>query len=1586
VLPVLRGEFDALQVEPPDLAGEAAEFRLYGSTSNGTDEVHQCKRQHATSWTVNALEAEGVLQPFGAHLASGTHVVFASSTPSVLRTLAEKAPPLSAQEWSANLNQAEQSARDELVRIWSLDERGVHDRLTRLTVHTMDEASLRFAVLEALAAAMDADPDAALSLLGAFVLDHLMERLTAGQIWDFLRDKGFSPRVGSDPALSERVRGLTDRYVHGVQQARPARLPLLARAEVDQVVQALTAPEGPYTVAVTGRPGGGKSTVLASVCERLAGLGVVVGPLRLDVATEAATAEGLGGQESIGFGGPPGRILGRAAAGELAVLVVDQLDALSAQSGRGEPVLDGVRETLEQARAIPNVRVLAACRSHDLKYDRRLRRLLTVEPAIGDDENPESLVEIHVGDLSPEQVRQAVSQLGLPEEIPPPLVTLLRNVFNLSLLADVVDDASTRGELGDLDLRSLRTRMDLLAEYHRRVGRRLQPTLGLNEYARAVFHIARLLGDSGQLSLMWDALADIAGTVEVLIHEGVLAASGRRLRLFHEAYFDYVFALQHLQAGWTSSDLLQDDPQDVPRRGQVRAVLSLEREQDPDTYAVDLRGVLDHQAVRSHMRAAALAWLTDLRSIRDEELELVLETAVSTEDRLRWEAVRTLSSESFVRTLNDRGLLPVVAQVIADRQTARADSPARTLADLNPSDCAYLLFESCRYLPEEASTACLPLASDPTTAARWVPALLRTVFLAGPNAGPTTAALFCTLTETLSRHAMETRPSKSGGGDASTAPLDEDDAAILDGAIRALFATDGLHALRNLAQRSPALAVQAVKAWLTAGAALAEARGAIFAFDAGPLPSQPSGLRIFEACATSAPVEFAQAVAPFLVKQLLLSAIAGPRWRPFGEPRDPDQGLRYDLVRPYGNDGHGLDDEIHDALHAALQLAAAQHPEETKPVIDRLGETDLFTAQQLAAAAYSRGAPSLLDDALTWAAAPRVRGLPAGHIQGWAWGEVLAQAAATGSADQRETAVRLALSPYTNLDLDLVASGNEQAARGRLHADRREHVEVARGIGAEQLTALSRITRRLGKDTPELLRSRQAVLERLLGSAPDQPLPSVTVSDSGSPVPDEVSRELTDDQWLDLLRSRPDDQDRYAVDGVSGVSLQQLEAVTKEQPGRFARLVSRTGAGINSAAVAAIMRGLTSPAEALSSEDERAALDAARTVFSWTPRLFDSQLCWLIGSLIDRYLPDDVLHMVTAVAQTAADPPRETWQQGGGDIVSAGMNCDRGRAVTTIAGLLSPAATRARRASILLPALEAVLDDAADQVRVMLPPAIVRAYLADKGAAIHLAQRWLDRTTDEGLQAPELERLAWQITLTRPSLGVRLIRRMLTSVHDDTRTRAGLLAALISLRQPDSQPDSGMATAESLLRTAFQNTAARKGVAMLLAQLVDELPETSNQAGGTNSGGHPDQHMLVGLLDDSDSEVRTAALGFAHNLTQPFGRYRNLLAATATSQAFREHPGSLLYALSEQAGDLPTETLELCEHWFSNNAETAGDIRTAAAGDAYFVTDIVLSIHARAAVGSAERTRSLDLLDRLIEAGAAEANKKVDDAAYAQDI
>jgi hypothetical protein len=378
--------------------------------------------------------------------------------------------------------------------------------------------------------------------------------------------------------------------------------------------------------------------VLASACKRIAMMGFVVGPLRLDAAAEAWTADELGTQVGMRFGGPPARIVARAAGGERAVLVIDQLDALSVLTGRGDTVLAGVEDMLAQARATGNLRLLIACRTHDLTHDRRLRQLIVDERPDRAGSEPEDLLTVAVGDLDPEQVRHALSVLGvLPAKMSPRLQQLLAKAFNLSLVANIVRDShGSHGVLGEeFDLGSMRSRLDLLAEYDRRLGRRLRPTLGADGYVAAVSRIARFLSDSGGLSLPRRAVADIPDKIDALLHEGVLVADQSLLRFFHDEYFDFIFARQHIQAGGTAEGLVHGDAQDLLRRGQVRAVLSLQRQEEAPTYAPDLRAMLDPQVTRSHIRAAVLTWLSDQPSPLDHELATVLAIAENAKDPLR---------------------------------------------------------------------------------------------------------------------------------------------------------------------------------------------------------------------------------------------------------------------------------------------------------------------------------------------------------------------------------------------------------------------------------------------------------------------------------------------------------------------------------------------------------------------------------------------------------------------------------------------------------------------------------------------------------------------------------------------------------------------------------------------------------------------------------------------------------------------------------------------------------------------------------------------------------------------------------------
>src|SRR5205814_6793944 len=115
------------------------------------------------------------------------------------------------------------------------------------------------------------------------------------------------------------------------------------------------------------------------------------------------------------------------------------------------------------------------------------------------------------------------------------------------------------------------------------------------------------------------------------------------------------------------------------------------------------------------------------------------------------------------------------------------------------------------------------------------------------------------------------------------------------------------------------------------------------------------------------------------------------------------------------------------------------------------------------------------------------------------------------------------------------------------------------------------------------------------------------------------------------------------------------------------------------------------------------------------------------------------------------------------------------------------------------------------------------------------------------------------------------------------------LADLRHMGPPD--PD-GAPSATTLLHQALAGAASRKGVALLLAELVDELPEPPSYDGASADPKRADRSLLVQLLNDPDNEVREFAIRFALDLTTPLDANAKLLSATATSRAFTDHPAA----------------------------------------------------------------------------------------------
>ena len=181
----------------------------------------------------------------------------------------------------------------------------------------------------------------------------------------------------------------------------------------------------PEADAAAGHLDDGRRTILAGAAG--AGKSVVAGqvvaiarhrqwPVRVvsaDRLPDASTTTQLGVE--LGLPDSPGTVLAAVAAGGDALLVIDQLDAISVTSGRHPERLGLVNDLLREVRSYPNLRVLLACRQFDIDNDRALR-------AVADEDNA---AVVGIGTLNEQQIRAGLADAGLTAPVPARLMRLL---------------------------------------------------------------------------------------------------------------------------------------------------------------------------------------------------------------------------------------------------------------------------------------------------------------------------------------------------------------------------------------------------------------------------------------------------------------------------------------------------------------------------------------------------------------------------------------------------------------------------------------------------------------------------------------------------------------------------------------------------------------------------------------------------------------------------------------------------------------------------------------------------------------------------------------------------------------------------------------------------------------------------------------------------------------------------------------------------------------------------------------------------------------------------------------------------------
>jgi hypothetical protein len=1438
---LLLGRASALRIEVPGEDGFGSEFRL---TVEGVAEWHQAKRQRAAGpWTVNALITEGVLPSWQANLRRGERCVFVASTGAdELRELGDRARTAESwDEFDTEFLAAKyvRTGFERLQRAWKgLSEEDVYRALRRVWVRAIGEGELRDWINDRLRALVaGAEPATIAAVLAQFADDSVHCELSATDIWANLAKHGVTPRdLDRDAAVVRRIEDSPDAYL---ARLRPLYIGghELQRPEADTAAEHLL--DRRRTV-LAGAAGSGKSVVTAQVVslarERRWPVLVLSADRLPDVATTAQLGSKLGLPES------PATVLAAVAAGGDALLVIDQLDAVSVTSGRHPERLRLVNDLLREVRSYPRVRTLLACRQFDIDNDRGLRAVAHEDDA----------AVVAVGDLDAEQIRQVLADAGLATALPAPLMQLLAVPLHLALFvelaqADVVDVASAR------------TVTELYDRYWsmKRDACRLARG-GTDEWLPVIERLVERMNDRQELSVPEPVVDDLDQQVRIMASEGVLTVDQGRVTFFHETFFDYCFARQFLASGDSLRDLLTSSEQDLFRRSQVRQILAYERGADNATYLADLGWLLSSPDVRLHIKALVLDLLGTVPDPTSQEWQLLRPLATDPQWPLHlrlWQAIR-----------NHPAWFPVLD---ADGTWAMLLRAGDDLADR-------AIWALTRCAADNVDRVIDLLAAAPLdvwqSRRRW---FLRVADV---------------------HHAR-------GFVDLLIAAID-------DGEFDAM---DLPHMLRDLAHAQPVWGAEVLAAFVRRAAA-----------DEATNPFDPSRRlrgasrygREVRAIAKGVPAEYVDRLLPLLLDAMHANA------RPDRQGTELVQDALWSHHLYRGR--LSLSHDLYDAMGDAIARLAEVDPVHAATVFARLRAEPYESAAFLLAHGYAGNPAAFADEAAEWlATTPGARRLGYSDASAWVTRELVA-----------------AISPHC-----APARFDQLVSALMYYAPRYERTH--KGLRARGITELCLLNGIDPVRRPAEVDRRLAELRRKFNRDDAARPRGVTGGVVPPPIPEDRARRMSDRHWLTAMQhysaSDATNWRNGRLVGDAWTQAQVLEALTKEDPQRFARLLLRIPAGTAEAYTGGILRGLV---------DARIDNDLLVKVCRHAHHVGGSDANRWLVRLIEAHaagpLDDELIEMVAAIATDDPDPaprePDEEWD--GGSIDSAALNSSRSAAALALRNLLAEEPARLR---LVEPALHRVVTDPQAEVRAAAAASLAPLLDSNPELALRMFHRAVDQAPGELLGSRYVEHFLRNAVQGRRYADVaEPLERMLADPDDEARQAAARLVTLAAFFDPslDNEVDTLLGGPDDAIRAAAVE---------VFADNITYAPRRDRTI-----------VVISATLLDPVKEVRESAERAFYQLDdQPLTDYAELITALANSPDFADGTTAALHTLESSRQLLPPSTLDLCEAFVAAHKHDIGDISTAAAGDVTFVVRLTLRIHAQHTT-LAVRRRCLDLIDKLV--------------------
>jgi hypothetical protein len=651
---MLRGDAENIRIESPGVI--KAEFVV---TSAGRKVLHQAKRSHPSGkWTLAALANDGLLHAIFDQLqGNDARFVFVSgSKAEELHTLVERA------QQSANLEEFEShfiSGKEQRANFESLklcwdgtDSATTYDVLRRIEVRVSDEWGLENAIDWGLRALFLTDQQAIASELRALAQDSVHKTITRDGLISHLAGLGYHLRHLRDvPNAALAIQQITTDYLTCARRKLIQDI-LISRDATAQLLKRLELAEAGSDSVLTGTAGSGKTACVVELVDAARHSGMPVLAFRLDRIKPVTTAVKLGNE--IGLEESPALVLQAAATTGEALLVIDQLDAVSSLSGHSLDLLDAVEDLLAEVRGLRGHRrlhVVLACRAFDWENDHRFRSLRLTNGA-----------RVSVSEFSAEETKAVLAKAGFAVQLfQSRQIALLRLPQNLALFLDGTTARSSAPLFG--------TAKDLFDNYwafkRGKVAQQAQPAPC--QWCEVIDTLCAEMAQTQQLSVTRELLDRYEQYANRMVSEGVLTYDGKRYGFAHESFFDYCFARAFAGRALSLPDFLASAEQHLFRRSQVRQVLAYLRDADRVRYSRELSRLLTDDRIRTHLKDMALAFLMAVPDPTSDEWGVIepwltvslaaSEKGITNEDKfsaLVWQ--HFFVSESWFHFADNRGL------------------------------------------------------------------------------------------------------------------------------------------------------------------------------------------------------------------------------------------------------------------------------------------------------------------------------------------------------------------------------------------------------------------------------------------------------------------------------------------------------------------------------------------------------------------------------------------------------------------------------------------------------------------------------------------------------------------------------------------------------------------------------------------------------------------------------------------------------------------------------------------------------------------------------------------------------------------